>query len=169
MLNGTVTLVLSVQVVTISTQKESAVKLNLNAKSSIKMLESANHAIKVTPSIMEHALSLLLIWDVKLGMETINAFNVQLDITLMLMVNAYQFLTSAELGMRPPEHALLATQDTLLIRDNALETPILLFPQPTHSATPLMELSVWLVLIELSSILMEFALLLVTTVILGML
>ena len=74
-------------------------------KPQCKMLESANHAVKVTPSITEHVLSLLLIWDAKLGMVIINAFNAQLDTILMLMVNVYQFLISAELGMKPPEHA----------------------------------------------------------------
>eukprot|EP00178_Gracilaria_changii_P001576 TRINITY_DN1215_c0_g1_i1.p1 TRINITY_DN1215_c0_g1~~TRINITY_DN1215_c0_g1_i1.p1 ORF type:complete len:114 (+),score=13.09 TRINITY_DN1215_c0_g1_i1:89-430(+) len=88
-----------------------AAKSNLNVDCSIKMLESANNAIKDIASSMEPVLLLPLLKltsDVPSMMVMEIVSNVQSDSSPTNKISASQSVINVELGMLPPELAKAA-------------------------------------------------------------
>ena len=122
MLSGKVALALNVLLIIISTLKEFVAKFILNAKSSIKMSESANNVMKDMVSTMESVSSLhlenKLTLDAKPGTDNITALNAQSDSSQMPMESVHPFQTNAENGINNLVIAHHVTQDMLSIKDN---------------------------------------------------
>lgn len=169
--SGVVTPASSVPIDTISTKMESAVKSKALASNSTFKKESANNAIKATPSSTEDARestkTRLTILDALFGLKAFVS-PAQRDGTSMLKMSASQSVTSAQLGMKPLVLAILATTDPLSKMEPVSPMSILAsYLSQTFYAKPGQKNHASSAQKEVSSMLMDFAWLLALNAILS--